>query len=406
MLAQDVERLDHAVRRAVADAPISSSREHLEQDILTLRTRLTRAHQDVLGSNVLGMNVLMALQGLELKIRNLELALAKEVTPPLEALSAETVCAAGVPKDGPLTGISGTITDEGTGLGVANTPVRIRDAGGFFIAQTFAGAAGDYEVTGLAAGTYYVSTDGAVGLIDEIYDDVPCPSSNCTVSIGDPITVTQDAITTGIDLALAEGGGISGTVTDVGTAAPIANAILDIFHQDGIFIESVLTDGSGNYTTSTGLITGSYRVRTRGVVGYIDEVWDDIVCLNCNPLLGDPIAVTSPTTTTGIDFALAPGGGIAGTVSDAGSANPLENVFDLRLRRSGHFRGVRDVRHRRQLCHLRWATRGRLLSSGRSTSTATSTRCGTTSCASAVIRPKARGSRWSPPVRRQASTSA
>ena len=68
------------------------------------------------------------------------------------------------------------------------------------------GASGAYLVE-LSPGTYRVSTDNPFGYLNELFDDIPCPggsaySGACDPLLGDPVVVTEDAITGAIDFAL------------------------------------------------------------------------------------------------------------------------------------------------------------------------------------------------------------
>ena len=44
------------------------------------------------------------------------------------------------------------------------------------------------------------------------------------------------------------------------------------------------TDAAGNYISRTGLLTGTYYVSTFNSQGYIDELYDNVVCLGCSLL--------------------------------------------------------------------------------------------------------------------------
>ncbi len=59
-----------------------------------------------------------------------------------------------------------------------------------------------------------------------------------------------------------------------------------------------------------------YYLRTRNNRGYVDEAYPDVVCVDCDIRIGTPVVVGT-TDVTGIDFTLAAGGVVAGTVTDA-----------------------------------------------------------------------------------------
>ena len=130
-------------------------------------------------------------------------------------------------------------------------------------------------------------------------------------------------------------GAVSGVVTDAATSAPLAGVTVTIRTSNFSFGISATTDAAGVYTTPATLETGTYFAVTSNNSGYIDELYDGINCVasSCNIESGTPIFVTSGFTTPGVDFALVAGGRISGTVIDAATSAPLENVF-VRIHRA------------------------------------------------------------------------
>lgn len=108
---------------------------------------------------------------------------------------------------------------------------------------------------------------------------------------------------------LSNPGAIAGVVTDAMTTAPISGARLEVF-QGATFIVSMLTDDNGDYAI-TGLAPGNYVV-VAGSPGYQTAF--------------SAFAVVASSTTMA-DFALnSPAGTIAGTITEAGTGNPIEGV--------------------------------------------------------------------------------
>ena len=233
--------------------------------------------------------------------------------------------------------ISGTVTDAATSAPLANAGVQIYNSSGEIVTDSLTNSVGSYVFnTGLPAGTYYARTFNDASYINELYNNITCLSS-CTVTTGTPITVTAGATTSGIDFSLAPGGRISGTVTSAANSAPLANVTVDIFNSSGAFITGSITNGSGSYVTTLGLLPGTYYARTFNSDGYVDELYDNIVCVNCNATTGTPITVTAGATTSGIDFALAAGGRISGTITDDATSAPLANVSVFIFNSAGNF---------------------------------------------------------------------
>ena len=167
----------------------------------------------------------------------------------------------------------------------------------------------------------------APGYVDQCYNNQP------TSGTPTPVTVTAGATTTGINAALAGAGAISGTVTDAGgTHHGLANVQVSVSSPSTGAYGSATTAADGSYTV-TGLPAGTdYQVcfyasgATGGssdALGYVDQ------CYNNQPTSGTPtpVTVTLGATRTGINAALAGGGAISGTVTDAGGTHHgLANV--------------------------------------------------------------------------------
>lgn len=228
--------------------------------------------------------------------------------------------------------ITGIVTDASTGNPVSGFPVSIYSAAGLYLTSAFT-IGGAYTAVGLPTGTYYARTSAAdlLNLVDQVYAGVSCLGA-CLVTSGTPIQVAADAVTSGVDFALAPGGSITGTVTDAGTSLPVNGSQVEVevrlYSSSEVFLDYTNINSSGLYSFP-GLPTGSYLVRTANSGGYIDEVFDNITarCVStCDISDGTPVAVTTGVATTGIDFALAAGGRIGGRVTDATSGAPIPNV--------------------------------------------------------------------------------
>jgi len=226
--------------------------------------------------------------------------------------------------------ITGTVTDAATGLPLANVTVRLFDARGEALSpysNITTNASGVYSWTGLSTGSYLLETWNSLGYIDELYSDIPCPAGGCwsvTRTTGMPVNVTAGATTGGINFGLASGGTIAGTVTDAATGGAIAGAVVYVYHASGTSYVTATTNASGVYTR-TGLPTGTYFVRTFNSLGYLDELYNDMPCPGgtCNATTGMGVGVTAGATTGNVDFALAAGGQITGTVTNAETGAPL-----------------------------------------------------------------------------------
>jgi 5-hydroxyisourate hydrolase-like protein (transthyretin family) len=235
--------------------------------------------------------------------------------------------------------VSGTITNETTGLPLQNVTVTafLRVVQGFSGRSGFTDASGNYTIQGLVAGTYVLATSTS-SFVNEIYDNIPCTGSCSTTALlatGTPVSVTSGATTTGKNFALqplATGTGtITGTITDPANGLPIGGIGIEVYMQSGTgftFFGSTSTNVAGTWGGT--IPVGSYRVATTGLHPYRNEAYDNFPCLGspCSTTIvfgSTPVAITAGGTTT-VNFGLSAGDGISGTVTDAATGAPLAGI--------------------------------------------------------------------------------
>ena len=92
-------------------------------------------------------------------------------------------------------------------------------------------------------------------------------------------------------------------------------------------------DECGGRLTIAGLATGSYGVLTShsSSANYTNEIYNDIQCpTGCSTTTavesGTPVPVVLGATTSGINFAVAAGGTITGTVTNESTGTPIQSV--------------------------------------------------------------------------------
>jgi len=225
--------------------------------------------------------------------------------------------------------ITGTVTDEDTGLGIDNARIELYDAAGGRIEWEYTDTSGDYRFTGLEPGSTYLWATATTHL-DELYDDVLCPggpNQSCVVADGTPVVVGINSTSSGIDFQLERLGAIAGTVVDRTTALPISYSDVDVWDQNGSWVKDDHSAQDGTYEIG-GLPDGSYFVTASKYSGYIRQLYDGIDCPpeGCAFLTGTPVVVAGQTTTSGIDFDLIEKGRIEGQVLDQGIGSPVQGV--------------------------------------------------------------------------------
>lgn len=227
-----------------------------------------------------------------------------------------------------LGGITGTVTDRVTGLPVGYADVLLYGSSGSFIQSVDADGAGEYQIGGLADGTYFVVAHHYNDYVRQLYDGIDCPSSGCDVTSGTAVVVADQNTVSGVDFDLIEKGAIAGSVRDAATLLPASNLRVRVYNEQGNSVEYGYTDAVGEYHISQ-LNEGTYFVATEDSE-YMDVLYDGIPCHPaCNPANGDPVVVADGVTTSGIDFDVVPLGKITGTVIDSATAAAANAKVEL-----------------------------------------------------------------------------
>ena len=193
--------------------------------------------------------------------------------------------------------ISGTVTNASTLAAVEGVKVCALTSADEDQGCTSTDSAGAYTLTGLPVGEYRVVfiAPEAANYAPQYYD------GKAKFAEADPVPVTVDSTTTGIDAALTAGGQITGTVTDAVTKAPLAGAEVCSYNQSsefeffGFFDRCTDTNSAGQYTF-IGLPGGEYKVYF-AFGSYMAQYYNDKSELS----EAEPVSVIAGSTTTGID---------------------------------------------------------------------------------------------------------
>lgn len=202
-------------------------------------------------------------------------------------------------------GITGTITSAATGLPLSGIMVSVSGTGGS--AYAFTGADGAFTLSGLGSGSYELKA-------------APLSETVNLIAASRMVEVVAPEITAGVDIALAEGATLSGTVTGPG-GTPLNGIAVFVRGDEHNYQRYATTDAAGLYSF-TAMPSDSYQVFFRPS-DYIPEAYNDQLDFE----QAERIVLTAPETVNGIDAELAPGAKVSGTVTEAGTGLPIEGVF-------------------------------------------------------------------------------
>jgi hypothetical protein len=230
--------------------------------------------------------------------------------------------------------ISGTIRRAGTLAPVEGAKVSVEGDDSF---ETFTDADGHYDAF-VAPGVYSVRAVAA-GLLGQFYGGAPCTVLDCDSAAATPVDVMAgDA--SAIDIALAPGGNIAGTLRRQSDLAPLdVPAQIELYRPDGSFLFSFQAF-TPDYEFPQALPAASYRLVARPETGYLPKVWNNRACggvdaTTCVPEQGDAVVVAGAATTSGVDFALVRAtASISGSVTLLADGTPLGEVT-IRATREG-----------------------------------------------------------------------
>ena len=158
---------------------------------------------------------------------------------------------------------------------------------------------GDYAIRGLATGQYAVSFQSAENpdYIFQFY------KQKLFFEEATSVATVGGSATPNIDVELAIGGRISGTVTNAANGAPIAE--IEVCARESAapnrYLSCAGTNGVGKYTMR-GLPSGSYKVEfIQWDAGFEHELATQLYSGASTLAAAQPVAVTAPSTTPGID---------------------------------------------------------------------------------------------------------
>lgn len=311
------------------------------QELLRRLSAFENEARSVGGPSIQSRALLNAIRDLEEKLFHSPAAPFQQSSEDRRAATVSRVKPSGTNSNQIQPEATGTVTGKVVDTGahpISNVVVSVTDNTGHG-PYAFTDNAGNYSVSGVSPGTYYVVTENDEGYLDQIYNGVPCLALRCfqptVVANATTISVTSGSTTANINFTLQKGGAISAQVKDAGTSAAVVGLPVTLYDGNGKEVVTNFSDASGN-VMSPGLPPGTYYLVALGVNGYIGQIYNNITCVGqpCNAAAGTPIVIN--TSTVNITFALTKGGTISGVVTDAGNSAPVASMDFNILNSSGN----------------------------------------------------------------------
>jgi hypothetical protein len=213
--------------------------------------------------------------------------------------------------------ISGHVTQAEGGTGIEGVRVWADQlACPSYGSSAYSNQDGYYVIDGLPAGNYTVRTTNSLLLVDLYWND------KLSSQDADTVAVISSDTTESIDFSLRVGGKIKGTVTFSEVSFVIASvSAVDTASGNCYRASAVNMMGNSASYEIKNLPTGTYRVRTENVAGFVDVYYDN----KSGQSSADPVSVAEGASTSSIDFTLSFGGTIEGNVASS-TKGPLGEV--------------------------------------------------------------------------------
>lgn len=164
---------------------------------------------------------------------------------------------------------------------------------------------GAFRVEGLLNAEYVLRTRDTGAWVSEVWPDRPCPS--CPLAAGTPVRTVVPSTTGGVEMRLARGSRISGSVRALG-GTPLAGLTVEIETADGEFAATARSQADGTWIAHA-VPSGTYFARVTHDSGFAEQ------------RTLRPIAVRAPEPSVGVDLVLTALGRIRGVITDAVSGD-------------------------------------------------------------------------------------
>jgi RHS repeat-associated protein len=198
-------------------------------------------------------------------------------------------------------------------------------------------AAGEYTLSDLASGEYTVSFFAQFD--DDLEYEAQYYDEKSSFSEASPVSVTAGTTKSGIDAALQLKGEITGKVTSVSSKAPLSGIEVEAYQGTNVYPTAYATTNAAGEYTVFGLASGEYKVEFvvpyGGTLNYLSQYYNGKESLSA----ASAVSVSVGSVTGEINAALASGGEITGTVTNATTKAALGGITVCPLTTTGGFDG-------------------------------------------------------------------
>ncbi len=225
--------------------------------------------------------------------------------------------------------ISGRVVRKTEGTGLSGIAMNAYDSGWNYAGFASTDVNGNYSVTGLAAGSYYVKAYGLGNYASQYY------SHQYSQSSATAIVVAEGGAVSGIDFEMEIFGSVSGRVERDSDGAGLPYIIVMAYDAYWNIIASGSSDASGDYRIER-LVPGAYYIGINTGSEYRSEYFDDAASQS----VASAVNVASDTTTSDINFRLSKLGAISGRVTRNSNGTGLYGITVYAFKASGSVAGI------------------------------------------------------------------
>ena len=215
--------------------------------------------------------------------------------------------------------ITGKVTAADIYSPLGYVQVNIYDLGGQLLQSSSANSKGEYKISGLPTGQYYLKffpvyrdhggwpylqIPLASNYMAKVYGDINC-SGQCDVTEGRVVNVISGQVTADVNVVLDIGSAMTGKLSSVESDIGQPYREIILYDENGSWLGfSVWTDADGNYTVK-GLSAGNYYLMVRDGDGYGGELYGGVSCdLDCQITDGISIEIEEGQTTKVVNVVL------------------------------------------------------------------------------------------------------